>query len=210
MIHIVGSIGSGKKGIENRLRKEDNLLVINLNDIEDFHFVNAMKTNKKCYNMVANNKQKIWRNDFEKGVEKIFNQYVKLANKEKKVLVVMNIANIENQFPFLNKMSFENKFYIGIDIEELFRTSCSKIISRIKSNHHEINEMYKYQPKLHIIKPITYYRMRIKDWAIQPFDEFERVEKDKRKWYCKKGYKIKCPSDIVDKITTKFTKNGTL
>lgn len=200
IIHIVGSIGSNKKEIENVLRKEDNLIVINLNDIEDFYFVNQMKTNKKFYNMVSENKIKIWKQNINKGIDKIINQYLKLTKKNNKNLVIINNTNLNNNFLFINKINFDKKFYINTPFDLLFRLYSAKIIKKIKNNQHELNEMYKHQPKLHLIQPISYYKMKIKGNVIQSFDEFVKLEKDKIKFYSNKNYNFNDSNHIINII----------
>lgn len=197
MINIVGNIGSGKKEIEQEFRKNDNIIVINLDDIDDFNFVNLFRTDKKFYKDVSENKKNNWTKILEKENKKIINQYIKMSKKESRILVVICLPHHNN---IINYIEWTTKFYIDTDIEQLYRRSCTKILERLHKNHHELIEMLKHQPKLYTIKSVSFFKMRIKDLAIIPYDEFIGREKSIRTKYKNLGYKIISSNKIIKMI----------
>ena len=130
-----------------------------LDEIEDFNFVNFLKTDKIFYKNVVESNEKKWNQTLNDENDKVLKQYLKIKKLDLKFIV---FSLPESNEKILNKIEWDKKIYVDLDYDILYRKYCSENFKKIFNNYHELINMLKHQPKLNLINPISFYQISIK------------------------------------------------
>lgn len=156
IIHINGISGSGKTTLGNKLKKHNNLIVIDMDDINDANALNIIN-DEKYNDLFSFDKM----NDFFDLVKENDIISFKKLFKEHKDKILVLIGMVFPKEIKLDKIA-NYKYFIKIDLKTLYKRYNLRTMYDICNNKENIVDLFNDEKNIHKISMILLFKFKIR------------------------------------------------
>jgi len=201
IIHIEGTLGSGKTTLGKKISSQ---LKIDVIDIDDIHHPNGLKIILETnIDIRQKNKDKyqVW-DIFDEKIFKEYNEVIKkdqtelnkkLENyKDKHLIITGSMRNMN--------INIDKGYVIKIDKEIHYKQLNIRTLEGIYENYDEIKEIISSDMSLYKKQLIIAIKYKVPPSFMSPFEAFFKNHKCDEEMSNKLGYKYATPDEIINEI----------